>query len=241
MIQHRSPLIKTIRLNSLNPNLKAFNFCVYAHWLELWRQMRYVLLCQALCVNPFVVPSLIKCHCPDYPAVRHRSKWASSDGRDGGRGGGEWANEMLTDPTTITNQQSDLISRLAEWVDASIDSRTTLPCSSPCFELQLLTTQPNYLTSVHTGTVQLLLIVYNNAKNCWKSNFKMLHLYFNVEKHKQMGTKLSRRSNIPYAGYLLTQEIWLNNDSETVLWPIKSCRVQKVKRGTLIESLITCV
>lgn len=26
--------------------------------------------CQALCVNPFVVSSLIKCRCPDYPAVR---------------------------------------------------------------------------------------------------------------------------------------------------------------------------
>lgn len=49
-------------------------------------------LSQALCVNPFVVPSLIKCHCPDYPAVRQTSKWASSDGRERGGGGGvfEW-------------------------------------------------------------------------------------------------------------------------------------------------------
>lgn len=49
--------------------------------------MRYIFLCQALCVNPFVVPSLIKCHCPDYPAVRQRSEWVSSNGRE--RGGGE--------------------------------------------------------------------------------------------------------------------------------------------------------
>lgn len=86
-------------------NLIPFNFCAHALKFKLWRQMRYIP--QALCVNPIVVPSLVKCHCPDYPAVRQRSKWVSRYGRE--RVGG-YANEMLTDPATITNHQSDLIS-----------------------------------------------------------------------------------------------------------------------------------
>lgn len=65
---------------------------------------------QALCVNPIVVPSL-KCGCPDYPAVRHRSKWVSGSRRGQGWGaGGVHVNEMLTDPAAITNHQSNLIS-----------------------------------------------------------------------------------------------------------------------------------
>ena len=104
-------------------------------------------LSQALCVNPFVVPSLIKCHCPDYPAVRQTSKWASSDGREQG-GGGLYSNEMLTDPATITNHQSDLISWLAEWVGGLVHIRPTLPSCRACFSInRSLHTQPNHWSS----------------------------------------------------------------------------------------------
>lgn len=82
-------------------------FCAHALQSRVWRRMED--LFRALCVKSIVVPSLIKCGCPDYPAVRHRSKW-----EEGGEGGHE--NEMLTDPAAITNHQSNLISWLTEWV-----------------------------------------------------------------------------------------------------------------------------
>lgn len=94
-----------------------------------------IFIFMAWCVNPIVVPSLIKCHCPDYPALRQRSKRASSNGRE--QGGG-YVNEMLTDPATITNHQSDLISWLTEWVCVLVHIRPPLPS---CIAHSLHTTQ----------------------------------------------------------------------------------------------------
>lgn len=67
-------------------NFIHWTFCAHALLTKVWRQMEA--LFQAWCVNSTAVPSLMKCCCPDYPAVRHRSKWVSSSGRGQGRGGG---------------------------------------------------------------------------------------------------------------------------------------------------------
>lgn len=92
-------------------NFILSTLCAHALRSKVWREMED--LFQALCVNPIVVPSL-KCGCPDYPAVRHRSKWVSGSGGGQGWGGQGWRggdmNEMLSDPAAITNHQSNLIS-----------------------------------------------------------------------------------------------------------------------------------
>lgn len=130
-----------------------------------------IFLFQALCVNLIVVPSLIKCHCPDYPAVRQRSKRVSSNGRE--QGGG-YANEMLTDPATITNHQSDLISWLTDWMSVCLDAyQANSPQLHPLFQHHPLSTYTIQSLNVHHSSITVVDIwrclfpdiVWNTSKS----------------------------------------------------------------------------
>lgn len=79
--------------------------------LKLLRQTRFIpvpgFVCKSHChpLSPKVSLSWLPC-----------SAAAKQLGEGGSGGGGLYANEMLTDPATITNHQSDLISWLTSWM-----------------------------------------------------------------------------------------------------------------------------
>lgn len=128
-------------------NLIPFNFCAHALRFKLWGQMRYIpqpgFVCKSFCrpLSHKVSLSWLPCSAADKQMGEQRREGA-------GWGGGGYSNEMLTDPATITNHQSDLISWLAEWVGGLVHIRPTLPSCRACFSINdSLHTQPNRWSS----------------------------------------------------------------------------------------------
>lgn len=67
--------------------------------------------------------------------------------------GGVYANEMLTDPATITNHQSDLISWLTDWMSVWLGTyQANPPQLQPLFQHQPLSTYTTQSLGVHHWT-----------------------------------------------------------------------------------------
>lgn len=182
---------------TLNSNLSLLNFCVHALRFKLWRQMRYISL-----------PGFVrKSFCRPLPREVSLSwlpcsaaEWVSSDGRGAGWWGG-YVNEMLSDPATITNHQSDLISLLAEWVGglvAALVSASSTRSTTQTPGIHLRSTKTT--TVVGRGWCLCPDWIWRTCKSSSKLQLRAWDQSLHVHKHKLTYSmhKLHSQRKLPY-------------------------------------------